>query len=156
MLRRCSRDESRCSYFTIQRCGKSKNEKEVIYCYNEIMTVIDDYFQTITPEQAGELERIRSLVKAVAPDVEELIDYGIPAFKYKGKYMIGFAVYKKHMSLFPSSEPIEVFEDQLMDFEISKGTIQFTLQNKIPTSLLKKIIAHRIKSIDAITGSDKK
>lgn len=119
------------------------------------MTVIDDYFQTITPEQAGELERVRSLVKAMAPDVEELIDYGIPAFKYKGKYMIGFAVYKKHMSLFPSSEPIEVFEDQLMDFEISKGTIQFTLQNKIPTSLLKKIIAHRIKSIDAITEGKK-
>ena len=119
------------------------------------MTVIDNYFQTITPEQAGELEHIRSLVKAAAPDAEELIDYGIPAFKYKGKYMIGFAVYKKHMSLFPSSEPIEVFEDQLTNFAVSKGTIQFSLQNKIPTPLLKKIIAHRIKSIDAITKGKK-
>lgn len=119
------------------------------------MSVIDDYFQTITPDQAAELERIRALVKAAAPDAEELIEYGIPAFKYKGKYMIGFAVYKKHISLFPSSEPIEVFEDDLTDFTVSKGTIQFSLQNKIPTSLLKKIISHRIKSIDAITKGTK-
>lgn len=120
------------------------------------MSVIDDYFQTITPDQATELERIRSLVKVTVPDVVELINYGIPAFKYKGKYLVGFAVYKKHISLFPTPDPIEEYEDELAAFTLSKGTIQFTLQNKIPAQLLKKIIKYQIKNIDATTKEKKK
>src|SRR5690348_13559001 len=99
------------------------------------MSVIDDYLSDVSQQQRQQLERIRKIVKKTAPDVEEVISYGIPAFKYEGKYLIGFAAFKDHMSLFPTAGPIEALKHKLGTFKISKGTIQFSVNNPVPESL---------------------
>jgi uncharacterized protein YdhG (YjbR/CyaY superfamily) len=52
------------------------------------------------------------------------------------------------MSLFPTSEPVEMFRDDLKGFKISKGTIQFTEDHPIPETVIEELVAHRMKSID--------
>ena len=90
------------------------------------MTVIDQYFANVDPTQRKELERIRTIVKNVAPEAEEVISYGMPGFKYKNKYLIGFNAFKDHLSLFPTSRPVEVYKDQLQDYKLSE--VQYSLR----------------------------
>ena len=104
----------------------------------------------ITTPQKTELQRIRKIVNAVVPEVTETISYGIPTFKYKDKYLIGFYVYKNHISLFPTAEPINALKSKLGKYKLSKGTIQFTLDNIIPETLIRSLLLYRIDGIDKL------
>ena len=111
------------------------------------MTVIDEYLENIEPPKKAELERVRKLLKQIVPDTEETIGYGMPVFKYKGKYLLGIAAFKNHMSLFPGPEVVDLLKTELNNHKISKGTIQFTLESPIPDQLLKDIIENCLKRI---------
>ncbi len=111
------------------------------------MSVIDGYLANVSPAQRVELERIRAIVKAVVPDAAESISYGMPAFKYKNRPLVYFAAFKSHLSLFPTSGPTEVLHEQLRDFKVSKGTIQFTPEKPLPESLIKQILQVRLDDI---------
>lgn len=113
------------------------------------MSEIDTYLQTVTPEQKEVLQHIRTLIHEVIPDAEETMGYGMPTFKFKGKNVVHFAAFKDHMSLFPSSEPIETLKDQLADFKTSKGTIQFTLAKPIPDNLVKDLVMVSLENTKA-------
>jgi uncharacterized protein YdhG (YjbR/CyaY superfamily) len=64
----------------------------------------------------------------------------MPGFKYKKKYLLTFAVFKDHMSIFPGSAPIEELKDKLGNYKLSRGTIQFTSESPLPDSLLEEIV----------------
>lgn len=109
---------------------------------------MDEYLSTINPSQRQALQRIRNTVHELVPEAEEMISYGIPTFKYRGKPLIHFAAFKDHMSVFPTADPmIQVIGDQLAEFRTSKGTLQFTEDNPIPEDLIRKIVETRLKSI---------
>lgn len=112
------------------------------------MSVIDVYLDKVNPKQRAELERVRKTIKWLVPDAVETISYGMPVFKYKNKYLVGFAPFKNHMSIFPGPGPIESLGDKLSGYVISKGTVQFTLDKPLSDKLLQEIIAARIKEID--------
>lgn len=100
----------------------------------------------VTPEQRTSYERIRKIVYKIIPDAEEKISYGIPTFTYKGKYLLYFGAFKNHMSLFPGAGIIEKFADELADFKIAKGTVQFTADKQIPEEVISSIIKQRLQS----------
>jgi len=114
------------------------------------MSIVDDYLNTLSPPQRDELARIRSIINQVIPEATEVISYGMPAFNYKGEYLIGFYVSKNHMSLFPTAGPINAMKNKLGAFKLSKGTIQFTINNPISNSIIKDILLYRVDSIDKI------
>ncbi len=112
------------------------------------MTTINDYISTITSLQKAEYKRIRAIVRQVIPGVEETVSYGVPAFKYKGRPVIYFGAFKNHMSIFPASDlMIETLGEAVGKFRTSKGTLQFTSDNPISDSLIKKIVCYRLADI---------
>ncbi len=111
------------------------------------MSVIDDYLDKFSGQERTEIEKIRFIVQATVPDAKEAITYGMPGFKYKGKYLVAFNIFKDHLGLFPTSGPIEVLKDKLTDFKTSKGGIQFTPQKPIPRSLIIEILLSRVAEI---------
>lgn len=111
------------------------------------MSVIDEYLKKVAEPQKSELERIRKIVHETVPEANEVISYGMPAFKYKNHYLIGFNALKDHMSIFPTSGPIEALKDKLQDYSLSKGTIRFTLDNSIPEPLVKEVLFSRLADI---------
>lgn len=111
-------------------------------------TSIDTYFNQLNPSQRVELERIRNIVLAVAPEALEKISYGMPTMTYKGKVLVHFAAFKNHLSLFPTPGPIEELALKLKDYKTSKGTIQFSTENPLPEKLICEIIAIRIRDIN--------
>ncbi|MBM2816463.1 MAG: hypothetical protein HW421_3225 [Ignavibacteria bacterium] len=106
---------------------------------------IDSYL-TLVPENFKILlEKLRQTIKALVPEVEETISWGMPAFKYNG-LLLYFAAFKNHCSLFPgNSKLILQLKDELKDFKTSKGTIHFTIENPLPDELVKKIVLTRVE-----------
>lgn len=113
------------------------------------MSVVDDYLETVPAPQRVVFEAIRRIAHKTIPQVEEAISYGMPAFKYKGKYVAGFYAYKDHLSFFPTAAPIEEFKDKLAGYKTSSGTIQFTADHPIPDILLTALIQHRVDAINS-------
>lgn len=112
------------------------------------MSVIDDYFDKhTTPTQRVELEKIRQTAKKLVPEAEETISYGIPTLKYKGTYLIYFAAFKNHMSVFPGAYMTEQLKKKLDGYKMHKGTVQFTEDNPLPESIIKEIVTDRLKHL---------
>ncbi|HUC87148.1 MAG TPA: DUF1801 domain-containing protein [Candidatus Saccharimonadales bacterium] len=111
------------------------------------MSVIDDYLSRYSGPEKAELEKIRSIVNEIVPEAQEVTTYGMPGFKYKGKYLVAFRIFKEHLGLFPTSGPIETLKDRLTDFRTSKGGIKFTPQKPIPEALIKDILVTRVAEI---------
>lgn len=106
---------------------------------------VDDYLKSFTGQQRETLNKVRSAIKAAAPKAEELISYGIPAFKQNGMIAY-FAGFKNHCSYFPGSYAVmKQFEEELKFYTVSKGTIQFSIDKPLSSSLIKKMVLAKIK-----------
>ena len=111
---------------------------------------MDDYLGGLPREQREALARVRAIVDRVAPDAEEGVSYGMPAFLYAGRPLLGFRVAKKHLSVFPfSPAAIEAVEGRLEGFDLSKGTIRFTPDRSVPDDVLADLVGARKEEIAA-------
>jgi len=106
---------------------------------------IDEYIAGFPKDTQEILEQIRATVKKAAPDAEETISYAIPAFTLKGRYLLYFAGYKNHISLYPAPTGNEAFKKEISVYKRGKGTIQFPLDKPVPLSLVIKIVNLRVK-----------
>ena len=104
------------------------------------MSIVTDYIGKLNDDEKAVLQRLRTIVYDVVPDAEDSFSYGIPTYKYKNKYLIAFASNKNFMSIYPGSEPIDAFADELKNYKTSKGTISFTAKNPLPDELVERII----------------
>lgn len=111
------------------------------------MDQIENYLQSLKAADRAALERIRNIVHNAVPEAQEAISYGMPAFKFNKKYLIGFAAYKNHLSVFPTPGPIEALKAKLTNFKQSKGAIQFTLENPLPEAIIIQLVQHRLAQI---------
>jgi len=109
------------------------------------VTTVDEYLSLFSKEQRDALEKIRKIIKAVAPKAEEVISYGMPGYKQNGM-LVYFGGFKDHCSFFPASYAvIKQFADDLKNYKTSKGTVQFPLDKGIPSTVIKKMVLARIK-----------
>ena len=106
---------------------------------------IDAYIAGFPNDVQLILEKIRKTIRKAAPDAEETISYLIPAFTLKGKYLVYFAAYKKHIGLYPAPRGSEKFKEELSRYEGGKGTVRFPLDKPIPLALITRIVKFRIK-----------
>ena len=109
---------------------------------------IDAYLKNLSDDQRNTLSQVRSHIKLLCPESQEVFSYGMPGFKYKNKYLIACGAFKNHMSIFPGSEAIKDNEVLLKDYKTAKGTVQFTTLNPLNELVLNKILQHRINSIN--------
>ena len=111
------------------------------------MQPIEKYLGFISTEQRTEFERIKTIVRKVVPDATETMAYGIPTFKYKGKNLLHFGAFKDHVSIFPGPKAIEILEDKLSVYKLSKGTIQYSATKPIPDDIVIELIKISISDI---------
>jgi uncharacterized protein YdhG (YjbR/CyaY superfamily) len=105
---------------------------------------IDEYIASFPREVQEILEKVRTTIKAAAPDAEETISYQIPTFTLKGN-LVHFAAFKKHIGFYPTSTGIAKFRKELAAYESAKGTVRFPLGKRIPFALIGRITRFRVK-----------
>ena len=108
-------------------------------------STIDEYIKNLPKDVRSILEKIRQTIKKAAPGAEETISYQIPTFKLNGNYLIYFAGFRNHVSLYPAPRGIEVFKEELSLYKGGKGTVQFPLDKPIPYDLVRRIVKFRVK-----------
>ena len=106
---------------------------------------IDEYISGFHKDTQKILEEIRATIKKAAPDAEETISYAIPTFTLNGHYLVYFAGYKNHISLYPAPRGNEAFKKELSVYKGGKGTVQFPLDKPLPLNLIIKIVKFRIE-----------
>ncbi len=105
---------------------------------------VDEYIAVAAPNVKEHLIQLRIAVIQAAPEAQEGISYEMPVYKQNG-VIVYFGGFTKHVSLFPGPEAIVKFKEELIDYKTSNGTIQFSINKKIPVTLVKKIVKFRLK-----------
>jgi uncharacterized protein YdhG (YjbR/CyaY superfamily) len=108
-------------------------------------TTVDEYIDGFPEDTRKVLKRIRNVVKKVIPKAEETISYGIPTFKLNDSYVVYFAGFKKHVSVYPTPSGSAAFEKQLAPYRSGKGTAQFELGKPLPEKLIIEIVKQNLK-----------
>jgi uncharacterized protein YdhG (YjbR/CyaY superfamily) len=109
----------------------------------------DDYLASVPEPQKSEVERIRRFVHRLVPEAQESTSYGMPAFKYKQRPLLGFRASKNHLSVFPfSPAAVDSAREALEGFDLSKGTVRFTPDKPLPDAALEELLRHRLREIE--------
>jgi uncharacterized protein YdhG (YjbR/CyaY superfamily) len=121
------------------------------------MSAVDDYFGSLDPAARAEFEHIRDLAMILAPEAEQGVSYGMAALKYKRSPLLGFLVAKQHLSIYPFSPgAVDAVRDGLEGFDLSKGTVRFSVDMPPPDDVVRDIVKHRIEEIDHRIASRKR
>ena len=105
---------------------------------------VDDYLAKVAAPQRAALESLRRIIRSAAPQAEECISYGVPAFR-QGRMLVGFGATANHCSFFlMSGTTVAAFADELAGYDTSKGTIRFTPENPLPAALVRKLFKARL------------
>jgi uncharacterized protein YdhG (YjbR/CyaY superfamily) len=106
---------------------------------------IDDYLGTLDEPKRATLAELRDTIVAIAPDAEQCISYGMPAFKLRGKTIAGFAAFKSHLSYVPhSGAVIPRLAKETEGYTKTKGSLHFPVDKPLPRKLVKKLLDVRI------------
>ena len=113
-------------------------------------TTVDDYLAALPADRRGPMAQLRATIRAAAPEAIEVITYKMPGLKLNGRFLVSYDAFKRHYSLFPSSDPmIEALGDRLTPFLAGKGTIRFPADKPLPLDLVTEIVKIRVAENDA-------
>jgi uncharacterized protein YdhG (YjbR/CyaY superfamily) len=109
---------------------------------------VDEYIARAPKEVQGKLLEIRVAIKEAVPTAVESISYGMPFYDYKGR-LAWFGLAKAHIGLYLRPPVVEEHKNELADYETTKSTVRFPLDEKIPVPLIKKLVKARMKKNEA-------
>jgi uncharacterized protein YdhG (YjbR/CyaY superfamily) len=88
---------------------------------------------------------MRERILQIVPQAEEVISYGMPAFKVDGKIVAGLLANKKHVGYYPfSGSVLHLFEKELVAFSITKSAIHVPVDKPLSKTLIRKLIKARV------------
>lgn len=110
---------------------------------------VDEYIAGFPPAVQEVLERVRGAIRKALPGAEEAISYRIPTYRLHGRYVIYFAGWKQHYSLYPANKRlVAAFKEDLAPYEVNnKGTIRFPLSQPVPVRLIASIAKFRAREV---------
>lgn len=113
---------------------------------------IDDYLATVSADRRAVLQRVRTAIHKIAPDVEECISYSMPAFRLNGHVVAGFLATNKGCSYYPfSGTTLDTVKAALTDFDRTKSALHF--ERPLPATLLRTLLQARIAETQAADAS---
>ena len=109
------------------------------------METVASYFAKFPEASQKRMQQIRALILEKAPEVQESISYGMPAYKTNGKPLIYYAAFKNHIGLYATPSGHKHFADALSQYKQGKGSVQFPNEQPLPLDLIAEIIAFRVE-----------
>jgi uncharacterized protein YdhG (YjbR/CyaY superfamily) len=111
---------------------------------NNKLVSVESYMKGFDKNTQKIMLKIRALILKHAKGVEEQISYAMPAYKLYGKPLIYFAAYKSHIGLYAMPSGKEWFKNELANYKLGKGSVQFQLNETIPYELIERIILFKV------------
>ncbi|AKQ44926.1 hypothetical protein TH63_03675 [Rufibacter radiotolerans] len=107
------------------------------------MDPVETYINTFPAEVQTLLLQIRATIVAAAPQAQESISYGMPAYKTEGKALVYFAGFKHHIGFYATPTGHSAFAAELAAYKQGKGSVQFPLDQPVPYDLISRMVAFR-------------
>ena len=109
---------------------------------------VASYIAALPPDARTAMKQVRAAIRTAAPRAEEAFSYRIPAFRMDGKALVWYAAFKNHYSVYPIGAAIRrSLAKEVEGYESSKGTIRFPLSERVPVSLVKKLVKARMAEV---------
>lgn len=110
---------------------------------------IDQYLRALEEPKRSTLEALRSTILNIVPDAEQIISYGLPAFRLRGATVAGFAAFKAHLSYLPfSGSVLKQLEGELAGYTMTKSSLHFPIDRPLPPALVRKLLELRLAEIE--------
>ena len=90
---------------------------------------VDAYLRAVEEPKRSALQTLRRTILELLPGAEEVISYGVPAFRVQGKTVAGFAAFKNHLN----------------GYTMTKSALHFPVGEPLPKELVRKLIAVRLE-----------
>lgn len=68
----------------------------------------------------------------------------MPAYSYD-KILVTFAYFKNHIGFYPMESTINAFAEELSVYKTGNGSVQFPPDQKLPLTLIRKMVLFRVK-----------
>jgi uncharacterized protein YdhG (YjbR/CyaY superfamily) len=112
---------------------------------------VAEYITAAAKEARPRLREMRRVIRATAPGAKEELKWSMPAYSYQ-RILVIFAAFKHHVSLFPGPLTVRTFKKELAKYKTSGATIQFPLDQPLPISLIRRLVAARVRESVAKDG----
>jgi uncharacterized protein YdhG (YjbR/CyaY superfamily) len=96
---------------------------------------------------------MRKAILEIIPRAEEVISYGMPAFKLNGNIIAGLLSNKNHVGYYPfSGSVLHLFPKELSKYSTTKSAIHVPIDKPLPKGLMAKLIRARISQCPVKQG----
>jgi uncharacterized protein YdhG (YjbR/CyaY superfamily) len=106
---------------------------------------IDEYIGAFPADVQAILEEVRARLGHAVPTAVEAISYGIPVLKVDGRYLVYFAGWKHHISVYPLPDGDATLVEEMAPYVAGKGTLKFPLSEPIPYDLVERVAARLLE-----------
>lgn len=106
-------------------------------------TTIDAYIALLPPASRAIAERVRATIHGAVPGATESIKYDMPAFLVRGAPFLYFAVWKKHIGMYPLYACEEALERDVAPYRDKKDTLRFPLNEEPPYGLIARVARYK-------------
>jgi len=97
---------------------------------------------------------MRKSILEIMPRAQEVVSYGMPAFKVEESIVAGLLHAKNHVGYYPfSGSVLRLFPKELAKFATTKSAIHVPIDKPLSKTLIKKLIAARISQCPVKTGA---
>ena len=104
---------------------------------------IDAYLAGVDAKSRRLLASLRKTIHALVPGVEECISYRLPAFRFGGRVVAGFAARATGGSYYPfSGTTLGALAEDLEGYSQTKSALHFDAP--LPTDLVRKLLEARL------------
>jgi uncharacterized protein YdhG (YjbR/CyaY superfamily) len=107
-------------------------------------TTIEEYINAAPAAVQEKLWQLHDCIKKAAPGAVEALKWNMPGYSYQ-KILVTFAVFKNHIGFYPMESAVKAFAEDLSKYKTASGSVQFPLTEKLPLSLIKKMVQFRVK-----------
>ena len=106
---------------------------------------VDAYLSALEEPKRGTLQTLRRTILEIVPEAEQVISYRVPAFRMRGRTVAGFAAFRDHLSYLPfSGSVLTQLTDELDGYTRTKSALHFPVDQPLPETLVRKLIAVRL------------
>ena len=109
---------------------------------------VDTYLDALPEEQRALLQALRQQIAALAPEATETISYGMPAAKLGDRFLLAYAGWKRHCSIYPVHDDLLAgHEEAVRGYARTKGSLHFSARQPLPDDLVEDLVRARIATI---------
>lgn len=115
------------------------------------MGTVDDYLETLEPDDRAAVAHVYDIARAEAPAAVQGMGYGMPALVHRGKPLLSVMRAKTHIGVYPfSPDAVAAVEDGVRAVEgssLAKGTIRFAPEHPLPDEVVRALVRFRMDQI---------